>query len=81
LLRGSEVGLEGRREGERGGGGGWTVVNLIPLVFVAGYMVETRLCFVYVWKDLDFGNLIVREIVRRVKDYELQKNNNKKTVQ
>jgi hypothetical protein len=31
-------------------------------------MVETRLCFEYVWKDLDFGNLIVREIVRRVKD-------------
>jgi hypothetical protein len=41
LLRGSEVG----EEVERSGGGGWTVVNLIPLVFVAGYLVETRLCF------------------------------------
>jgi hypothetical protein len=67
LLRGSEVGVEGGRERERGGGG-WTVVNLIPLVFVAGYMVETRFCFEYVWKDLDFGKLIVGEIVRRIKD-------------
>jgi hypothetical protein len=67
LLRGSEVGVEGGRERERGGGG-WTVVNLIPLVFVAGYMVEIRLCFEYVWKDLDFGILIVRETVRRIKD-------------
>jgi hypothetical protein len=36
-------------------------VDLIPLVFFARYMVETRLCFRYVWKDLDFGNLIVRD--------------------
>jgi hypothetical protein len=38
LLKGSEAGEEEERERERErGGGGWTVMDLIPLVCVAGY--------------------------------------------